>query len=74
MRRRDFLTLAGGSLLTTLAGMTPLSGQRATDSSPNILIIIGDDCTYSDLPLYGGTNVEMGTCPLKLYHQGMWFL
>lgn len=25
---------------------------------PNFLIIMGDDCTYSDLPLYGGTNCE----------------
>lgn len=25
---------------------------------PNILIIMGDDCTYSDLPLYGGRNIK----------------
>lgn len=25
---------------------------------PNIVIIIGDDCTYSDLSLYGGVNVK----------------
>lgn len=25
---------------------------------PNILIIIGDDFTDSDLPLYGGVNVQ----------------
>ncbi|MEG3659923.1 sulfatase [Arenibacter palladensis] len=27
-------------------------------SQPNILIIIADDCTYSDLPIYGGRNVN----------------
>ncbi|MBN1457294.1 MAG: sulfatase [Sedimentisphaerales bacterium] len=26
---------------------------------PNILIILADDATYNDLPLYGGTNVTM---------------
>ena len=25
---------------------------------PNFLIIIGDDCTYNDLPLYGGENAK----------------
>lgn len=25
---------------------------------PNILLIISDDCTYNDLPLYGGRNAE----------------
>lgn len=25
---------------------------------PNVLIIMADDCTFSDLPLYGGENVE----------------
>ena len=25
---------------------------------PNFLIIIADDCTYNDLPLYGGQNAK----------------
>lgn len=25
---------------------------------PNVLIIIADDCTYNDLPVYGGVNVK----------------
>jgi N-sulfoglucosamine sulfohydrolase len=25
---------------------------------PNVLIIIGDDCTYNDLPIYGGVNAH----------------
>lgn len=28
----------------------------AADEAPNVLIIIADDCTYNDLPLYGGRN------------------
>ncbi len=72
MRRRDFLTLAGGSLITTFAGMKPLSGLQTDDDVPNILIIIGDDCTYSDLPLYGGHNVETPYIE-RLADQGMTF-
>ena len=25
---------------------------------PNVLIIMADDCTYNDLPLYGGKNAQ----------------
>ena len=25
---------------------------------PNILLILADDCTYNDLPLYGGVNAK----------------
>ncbi|MEO1527543.1 MAG: sulfatase-like hydrolase/transferase, partial [Planctomycetota bacterium] len=28
----------------------------ATANPPNILIVLADDCTYNDLPLYGGEN------------------
>ncbi|MCG6186304.1 sulfatase family protein [Maribellus maritimus] len=42
------------------------------DKTPNILIIIADDCTYSDLPLYGGTNVKTPQID-KLASQGMTF-
>lgn len=27
-------------------------------ASPNVLIIMADDCTYNDLPLYGGQNAK----------------
>lgn len=30
----------------------------AAESPPNFLIIIADDCTYRDLPLYGGENAK----------------
>lgn len=29
-----------------------------SDSRPNFLVIMADDCTYSDLPLYGGQNAK----------------
>ena len=32
--------------------------QLNAQDKPNILIIIADDCTFSDLPLYGGSNVK----------------
>jgi uncharacterized sulfatase len=35
-----------------------LSGYSADNQPPNILIIIADDATYNDLPLYGGENVK----------------
>jgi len=51
--------------LTVLAGANILLGNSAAEWKPgeaglppNIMIIIADDCTYSDLPLYGGRNVK----------------
>ncbi len=39
---------------------------------PNFLIIIGDDCTYNDLPLYGGVNVRTPNID-RLARQGLTF-
>lgn len=41
-------------------GILPGAGQVSAQKKdrPNVLIIIGDDCTYSDLPAYGGLNVK----------------
>ncbi len=38
--------------------MALVSFQCNGSDKPNFLIIIGDDCTYNDLPLYGGKNVD----------------
>jgi N-sulfoglucosamine sulfohydrolase len=39
---------------------------------PNILIIMADDCTFSDLPLYGGKNVKTPRID-QLASQGLTF-
>ncbi|HPZ83503.1 MAG TPA: sulfatase-like hydrolase/transferase, partial [Thermogutta sp.] len=42
-------------LLGILAvGVVELSAVAA--DRPNVLIIMADDCTYNDLPVYGGEN------------------
>ena len=41
-------------IIIVCLGIGPL--VVAADESPNVLIIIADDCTYNDLPLYGGPN------------------
>jgi N-sulfoglucosamine sulfohydrolase len=49
-----------------------LATNNNNSAYPNILIIIADDCTYNDLPLYGGTNVKTPNID-KLASQGMTF-
>ncbi len=44
----------------------------AQSNQPNIVIIMGDDCTYSDLSLYGGTNVKTPNIN-ELASQGLTF-
>jgi len=34
------------------------AAEATTGSRPNVLIIIADDCTFNDLPLYGGQNAR----------------
>ena len=47
-----------GLLLLCIAISPEITAQQSAKKKPNIIIIIGDDCTFSDLPLYGGTNVK----------------
>ncbi len=46
-------------LILCFTGIVQLSAiaSQAADS-PNVLIILADDCTYNDLPLYGGENAK----------------
>jgi uncharacterized sulfatase len=46
--------LATASVVACQAFSTAAKPTQQT--KPNILLIIGDDCTYSDLPVYGGQN------------------
>lgn len=41
-------------------------------SQPNVLIIMADDCTYNDLPLYGGQNAKTPNID-RLAGQGLTF-
>ena len=44
---------------TILFSLLPVLALSATaNASPNFLIILADDCTYNDLPLYGGQNAK----------------
>ena len=47
------MLVVGVLLLSSL-----LMGKAEAQERPNVLIIIADDLTYSDLSLYGGKNVE----------------
>ncbi|MGQ7868736.1 sulfatase family protein [Sunxiuqinia sp. sy24] len=49
-----------------------LRAQNTTSNPSNILIIMADDCTHSDLPLYGGVNVKTPQID-QLASQGMTF-
>ena len=40
--------------------------------NPNFLIILADDCTYNDLPLYGGKNAKTPNID-KLATEGLTF-
>jgi len=72
LRRRDFLKYAG----LAAAGMItrPVSTVVAQRSRrrPNMLIIIADDCTCRDLPVYGGQNAKTPNID-KLAAQGIVF-
>ena len=73
MDRRQFNRMMVGGALAALA---PMGVVRAAEGMgrkrPNILIIMGDDATYSELPLYGGVNVKTPKID-KLASQGMVF-
>lgn len=45
------------TLLAVLCAVVAPSPASAAER-PNVLIIMADDCTYNDLPLYGGQNAK----------------
>ncbi|HLP73500.1 MAG TPA: sulfatase [Bacteroidales bacterium] len=65
-----FSTLAGLNLLIGTSGC--IAGQPEKKEKPNIMIIIADDCTYRDLPLYGGQNLKTPNID-RLASQGLTF-
>lgn len=54
------------------AARAPAAEQPPPGPKPNFLIVIADDATYSDLPLYGGRNVQTPNID-RLAGQGMMF-
>lgn len=57
LSRRDFLGYAALAAASAVTRQTlPAAAEAATRNRPNILIIMADDCTHNDLPVYGGQN------------------
>ena len=57
LSRRNFLGYAGSAAASAVAGRGLLpTAKSATQAQPNVLIIMADDCTHNDLPIYGGQN------------------
>ena len=55
-----------------LIGVCLLTSARTADAVPNVLIIMADDCTYNDLPIYGGQNAKTPNID-RLASQGITF-
>ncbi len=57
LSRRNFLRYAGLATASAVLGEEVSTAAEPTrQTKPNFLLIIGDDCTYNDLPVYGGRN------------------
>jgi len=57
LSRRQFLGYAGLTVASVVTGRGVLASQDSgKQTKPNILVIMADDCTYNDLPVYGGKN------------------
>lgn len=57
LNRRDFLGHAGLAAAGAVLGTAAFAAaQRKQVNKPNVLIIMADDCTHNDLPVYGGRN------------------
>ena len=59
--------------LSFVLGTSLVAGNNPeSKAKPNIMIIMADDCTYRDLPLYGGHNMRTPNID-KLASQGLTF-
>ncbi|MFC1795187.1 sulfatase-like hydrolase/transferase, partial [Planctomycetota bacterium] len=57
LSRRKFLHHAGLAAASAVVGRGSLAfADSAKQVKPNFLIIMADDCTHNDLPVYGGQN------------------
>ena len=67
------------ALVPIFAGLALLLGTPAhsappkvVSDRPNLLVVIADDCTFNELPLYGGRNVQTPNLD-RLAAQGLRF-
>lgn len=70
-----FLTLPPTTFFRSVVGFCfaiLIAVPAAMSAPPNVLIIMADDCTYNDLPLYGGQNAKTPNID-QLASQGMTF-
>lgn len=59
--------------LMLLSAVVPGGARAAAPAGrPNILVILADDCTYNDLPVYGGQNAKTPSID-RLASQGLVF-
>lgn len=55
---RFYLTLVTVCALGLFSVVSVSKADAADAERPNVLIIMADDCTYNDLPVYGGQNAK----------------
>ena len=73
LSRRKFLQRAGLAATSAIVGRRISAlADSAKQAKPNFLIIMADDCTYSDLPVYGGQNAATPNID-KLASEGLVF-
>ncbi|MBN2128517.1 MAG: sulfatase [Sedimentisphaerales bacterium] len=70
--RRNFLRCAGLAAASVVTGKTVARAAASKSRKPNFLLVLADDCTYSDLPLYGGRNAATPNID-RLAAQGLVF-
>ncbi len=56
--RRTFLRYAGLAAASLAVGRPVARAVAAGIRRPNVLVILADDCTYRDLPIYRGPNAK----------------
>jgi len=73
LSRRKFLHHAGLVAASSVVGRGVLAfADTAKRTKPNFLIIMADDCTHNDLPVYGGQNAVTPNID-KLASEGLVF-
>lgn len=73
LSRRTLLQNAGLAAASSILGAGVLTfADSAKQTKPNFLIVMADDCTYNDLPVFGGQNAVTPNID-KLASEGLVF-